>query len=75
MIKVENLTFSFTDKDLYTDINYDMKIAAAYAIAGLIPDEELNAENIIVSLFDERVAPAVAKAVAEAAVKSGAVRK
>ena len=57
------------------DINYDMKIAAAYAIAGLIPDEELNAENIIVSLFDERVAPAVAKAVAEAAVKSGAVRK
>ena len=57
------------------DINYDMKIAAAYAIAGLIPEEELNAENIIVSLFDERVAPAVAKAVAEAAVKSGAVRK
>ena len=57
------------------DINYDMKIAAAYAIAGLIPDDELNAENIIVSLFDERVAPAVAKAVAEAAVKSGAVRK
>ncbi|MBR2829479.1 MAG: NAD-dependent malic enzyme [Solobacterium sp.] len=57
------------------DINYDMKIAAAYAIAGLIPDDELNAENIIVSLFDERVAPAVAKAVADAAVKSGAVRK
>ena len=57
------------------DINYDMKIAAAYAIAGLISDEERNSENIIPSLFDERVAPAVAKAVAEAAVKSGAVRK
>ncbi|MBQ1356309.1 MAG: NAD-dependent malic enzyme [Solobacterium sp.] len=57
------------------DINYDMKIAAAYAIAGLISDEERNSENIIPSLFDERVAPAVAKAVAEAAEKSGAIRK
>ncbi len=57
------------------DINYDMKMAAAYAIAGVISDEELNKENIIPSLFDERVCPAVAKAVADAAVKSGAVRK
>jgi len=57
------------------DINYDMKMAAAYAIADLIPDEERNAENIIPSLFDERVAPAVAKAVAKAAKESGAVRE
>ncbi len=57
------------------DINYDMKIAAAYAIASLVSDEELNSEHIITSLFDERCAPTVAKAVAEAAVKSGAVRK
>ena len=57
------------------DINYDMKMAAAYAIAGLIPDGELAEKNIIPSLFDERVAPAVAAAVAKAAVDSGAVRK
>lgn len=57
------------------DINYDMKIAAAYAIAGVIPENELNKENIIPSLFDKRVCPAVAKAVAEAAEKSGAVRR
>ena len=57
------------------DINYDMKMAAAYAIAGLIPEEEVGEENIIPSLFDQRVAPAVARAVAQAAVDSGAVRK
>ena len=57
------------------DINYDMKMAAAYAIAGLIPEEEVGEENIIPSLFDQRVAPAVAAAVAQAAVDSGAVRK
>lgn len=56
------------------DINYEMKIAAAYAIAGIITPEELNKENIIPSLFDERVAPAVAKAVADAAVKTGVVK-
>jgi len=57
------------------DINYDMKMAAAYAIAGLIPDEELTTENIIPSLFDTRVAPTVAEAVAKAAVESGAIRQ
>ena len=57
------------------DINYDMKMAAAYAIAGLISEEEPTTENIIPSLFDKRVAPAVAAAVADAARKSGAVRK
>ena len=50
-----------------SDINDEMKIAAAYAIAGLISDEELNAEYIIPAPFDPRVGPAVAKAVAEAA--------
>ena len=51
-----------------------MKIAAAYAIANVITDEELSADNIIPAAFDERVKPAVAKAVAEAARKSGVAR-
>ena len=56
------------------DINEEMKIAAATAIAGLISDEELNPEYIIPAPFDERVAPAVAKAVKEAAIKTGVNR-
>ncbi|MGL4346272.1 MAG: NAD(P)-dependent malic enzyme [Cellulosilyticaceae bacterium] len=56
------------------DINYDMKLAAANAIAGLITDEELNAEYIIPSPFDERVAKAVAEKVKEAAIASGVAR-
>ena len=51
------------------DINDEMKVAAAYAIADLIPENELNADYIIPNPFDERVAKAVAKAVAEAAKK------
>ncbi len=57
-----------------SDINDEMKIAAAYAIADLIKPEELNAEYIIPAPFDPRVGPAVAKAVAEAARKSGVAR-
>lgn len=56
------------------DINDEMKLAAAYAIAGLIPEEELRPEYVIPSPFDERVAPAVAKAVAKAAQDSGVAR-
>jgi len=56
------------------DINDDMKVAAAKAIASLVSDEELKAGNIIPSPFDRRVAPEVAKAVAEAARKSGVAR-
>lgn len=48
------------------NITYKMKLAAAYAIAGLIDDQELNEEYVIPSAFDERVAHAVARAVAEA---------
>lgn len=48
------------------DITYDMKIAAAYAIADLIEEKDLTADYIIPGVFDKRVAPAVAKAVAEA---------
>lgn len=51
-----------------------MKVAAAYAIAGLISDEELNADYIIPNPFDKRVAPAVAKAVAKAAKDTGVAR-
>lgn len=54
-----------------TDINEEMKIAAATAIASLVSDEELNAEYVIPAPFDKRVAPTVAKAVKEAAIKSG----
>ncbi len=56
------------------DINDEMKIAAAYALAGLITDEELNEEYIIPRAFDPRVGKAVAKAVAEAARRTGTAR-
>ena len=57
-----------------SDINEEMKMAAAQALAGLISDEELTAEYIIPKAFDKRVGPAVSKAVAEAARKSGVAR-
>ncbi len=57
-----------------SDINEEMKIAAAKAIASIVSDDELSPEYVIPSPFDKRVAPAVAKAVAEAAVKSGVAR-
>ena len=57
-----------------SDINDDMKIAAAKAIASLVSDEELNPEYIIPAPFDNRVRDTVAKAVAEAARKSGVAR-
>ena len=57
-----------------TDINEQMKIAAAEAIASLITDEELRADYVIPSPFDKRVAPAVAKAVKEMAIKTGVNR-
>lgn len=57
-----------------SDINDEMKIAAARALAELITDEELSADYIIPAAFDKRVGPAVAEAVAEAARKSGVAR-
>lgn len=57
-----------------SDINDKMKLAAAYAIAGLVSDEELKADYIIPSPFDKRVGPAVAAAVAQAARESGVAR-
>lgn len=56
------------------DINDEMKIAAAQAIAGLISDEELSPDYVIPAPFDPRVAKAVAKAVAEAAIRTGVNR-
>ena len=56
------------------DINEEMKMAAADALAGLISDEELSADYIIPKAFDKRVGPAVAQAVAEAARRSGVAR-
>ena len=56
-------------------INEEMKMAAAEALASLIPDEELSVEYIIPNAFDPRVGKAVAKAVAEAARRSGVARK
>ena len=53
------------------EITEEMKLAAAHAIANMIADDELRADNIIPSALDKRVAPAVAKAVAEVAVKAG----
>ena len=57
-----------------TKITEGMKMAAAMALADLIGDEELDPEHIIPTVFDPRVAPAVAKAVAACAIKEGNVR-
>ena len=56
------------------DINEEMKKAAAAALAGLVSEDELSPDYIIPAAFDERVVPAVAEAVAEAARRSGAAR-
>lgn len=55
-------------------ITEEMKIAAAYAIADLIPESELREENIVPDAFDSRVAPAVAAAVARVAMETGVAR-
>ena len=57
------------------EINEEMKLAAVYAIAGLIADEELHAEYVIPDPFDPRVAAYVAAAVANAAMETGVARK
>jgi len=56
------------------DITEEMKLAAAYAIAGLVSDEELNSTNIVPKAFDIRVVKVVAAAVAKAAIECGAAR-
>ena len=56
------------------EINDEMKLAASEALANLITDEELSPEYIIPKAFDKRVGPAVAKAVAEAAKRTGVAR-
>jgi malate dehydrogenase (oxaloacetate-decarboxylating) len=57
------------------EINEDMKLAAAEAMAAVIPDEERSEDYIIPSVFDERVAPAVAEAVAETGKETGMARR
>ena len=57
-----------------SQITENMKIASAYALAGLVSDDELSAENILPKAFDPRVKDAVAKAAAEAARKDGVAR-
>lgn len=57
-----------------TDINDDMKVAAAYAIAELVQDNEVSNDCIIPKAFDLRIAPNVAKKVAEAAIKTNVAR-
>ncbi|MBO5215404.1 MAG: NADP-dependent malic enzyme [Clostridia bacterium] len=57
-----------------SQINEEMKMAAAYGIASLVSDEELTADYIIPKAFDERVGKTVAKAVYDAAVKTGVSR-
>ncbi|RQD68411.1 MAG: NAD-dependent malic enzyme, partial [Tindallia sp. MSAO_Bac2] len=58
-----------------SDINDDMKVGAAKAIADLIGEEELSPEFIIPQVFDPRIAPAVAASVAEAALRTGVALK
>ena len=57
-----------------SDINEEMKMAAAVAIASLVSDEELSADYILPKAFDKRVGPTVAKAVSEAARRTGVAR-
>ncbi len=57
-----------------SDINDEMKVAASYAIANLVAEDELKPEYIIPAAFDKRVGPAVAEAVAKAARDSGVAR-
>lgn len=57
-----------------THINEEMKIAAVEAIASLVSEDELSADYVIPAPFDKRVAPAVAKAVAKAAMETGVAR-
>ena len=57
------------------EINEEMKLAAAEAIAGVIPDDTLSEDYIIPSVFDERVGPAVAETVAWAAEETGVARR
>jgi malate dehydrogenase (oxaloacetate-decarboxylating) len=57
-----------------TNINEAMKVAAVEAIAGLIREDELHADYVIPGPFDPRVAPAVAAAVAKAAMETGVAR-
>jgi malate dehydrogenase (oxaloacetate-decarboxylating) len=55
-------------------INEEMKLAAAYAIADLLPEKDLREDFVVVDAFDPRVAPAVAAAVAKAAIETGVAR-
>jgi len=57
-----------------SEINEEMKLAAAYALSEIIPADELTEDYIIPKAFDTRVAPAVAKAVAKAAIETGVAR-
>jgi malate dehydrogenase (oxaloacetate-decarboxylating) len=58
-----------------SEINVEMKVAAARALAALVGDDELGVEHIVPTVFDRRVAPAVASAVAEAAEATGVARR
>ena len=58
-----------------SEINEEMKVAAAQAIAGLISSEELDEDHVITSPFNPEVAPAVAKSVADAALQTGVARR
>src|SRR5919112_1382263 len=55
-------------------MNEEMKLAAAHALAEVIPEEDLSEDYVIPSLFDERIVPTMAEAVAEAARESGSAR-
>ena len=57
-----------------SEINEEMKIAAAYAMASLVSEEELNENNVIAGVLDKRVAPTIARAVAQAAIETGVAR-
>ena len=55
-------------------ITEEMKLAAAYAIAGLVPEKDLRDDFVVVDAFDPRVAPAVAAAVAKVAIETDVAR-
>ncbi len=58
-----------------TDINEEMKLAAAYAIAGIVAPNELNEDYIIPGVFNSKVAESVAREVVKAAIRTGVARR
>ena len=75
MERMANTYKGITTATKATDINEEMKIAAAYGIAELIPESELTPDYVIPAATDRRISPVVASFVAKAAIDTGVARR